>query len=207
PFIQGNGRRMGGGDGCGSSLATEGRNHNHHAEEALAAGAGGAALGAAAMHRHNKEQDGDSASQKRYSSHRGSPVRKPLPDTIHTGDGSDAALLNQRSNSPTLSPFNSEDHHRSHSQDALLAGGAAAAEHHQNHGYDTDSGFYSDRDTKAPIRRVPTPLIPPIMTQSHHQQTTMPPEYQMVQNDENGYRNSRPISGIAPAAALGAHHR
>jgi hypothetical protein len=34
----------------------------------------------------------------------------------------------------------------------------------------------------------------------------MPPDYEMLPNSENAYRNSRPISVIAPAAALGAHH-
>ena len=217
PFISGNGRRLGGGNGAGNLLATQGHDHDHHVGEALATGAGGAALGAAAVHHHNRDRDSDSASQKRYSGHRHSLVRKPVPDAIHTGDGSDALLLNQPSSSPNLSPFNSAGHHRSHSQEALLAGGAAAgagalggaaaAEHHKRQGHDTDNGFYGDRDSNAPTRRVPTPLVPPIMTQSSHQQNTMPPDYDMAPDNDNPNRNSRPISGIAPAAALGAHHR
>lgn len=43
------------------------------------------------------------------------------------------------------------------------------------------------------------------MTGPHHHQSTMPPDYDMVPNNDDQSRNSRPISGIAPAAALGAH--
>jgi hypothetical protein len=216
PFISGNGHRLGGGNGSGGSLPTQGPNRGHHAGEALAAGAAGAALGAAAVHHHNKDRDSDSASQKRYSANRRSLTRKPVPDPILTGDGSDTTLLNQPSNSPTLSPFNSAGRHRSHSEEALPAGGAAAgtgalggaavADHHKHHGHDTDSGIFSNRDSNAAAPRAATPLVPPIMTQSHHQPTAMPPDYEMLPNSENAYRNSRPISGIAPAAALGAHY-
>jgi hypothetical protein len=216
PFVSGNGRGVAGGNGSNGLVSTQGHNHDHHAGEALAAGVGGAALGAAAMHHHNKDRDSDSTSQKRYSGHRRSLLRKPVPDAINTGDGSDATLLNQPSNSPTLSPFNSAGHHRSHSQEALLAGGAAAgagalgaaavADHDKRRSHDTDSGFFSNHNGSTSAPRAATPLVPQIMTQSHHQQSTMPPDYDMVPNNENAYRNSRPISGIAPAAALGAHH-
>jgi hypothetical protein len=215
PFISGKGRQINGVGGTSSSLPLQDHNYKHHGGEALAAGVGGAALGAAAMRHHNRDPDIDPASQKRYSGNRRSLVRKPVPDAIHTGDGSDTALLNRAANSPTLSPFNSAGHHRSHSQEALLAGGAAAgagalggaaaADHHKHHSHDTDSGFFSNHDVSTPAARTLIALVPPIMTQSHHQRNAMPPEYDMIPNNDNANRNSRPISGIAPAAALGAH--
>jgi hypothetical protein len=212
PFISGKGRQINGVGGTSSSLPPQDHNYKHHGGEALAAGVGGAALGAAAMRHHNKNPDSD---QKRYSGNRRSLVRKPVPDKIHTGDGSDTALLDRAANSPMLSPFDSAGHHRSHSQDALLAdggaagagalGGAAVADHHKQHGHDTDSGFFSNHDARTPAARTATPLVPPIMTQPHHQRNAMPPEYDMIPNNDYANRNSRPISGIAPAAALGAH--
>jgi hypothetical protein len=215
PFISGKGHRINGVGGTSSSLPPQDHNYNHHGGEALAAGVGGAALGAAAMHHHNKDPDSDPASQKRYSGNRRSLVRKPVPDAIHTEDGSNTALLNRAANSPTLSPFDSAGHDRSHSQEALLAGGAAAgagalggaavANHHKLHGHDTDSGFFSNDDASTSAARTATPLVPPSMTQSHHQRNDMPPEYDMIPNNDNANRNSRPISSIAPAAALGAH--
>ena len=215
PFLSSNGGRVRGANGNSSSLPMQGRNHDHRAGEALAAGAGGAVLGAAAMHHHNQNRDGNSASEKRYSGHRRSLLRKPVPDAIETGDRSDAAFLNRSPNSPTLSPFNSAGHHRSHSQEALLAGGAAAgagalggaavADHHKHRDHDADSGFFSDRSANTSAPRAATPMVPPIMTQLHGQRSTMPPDYDMVPNNENDHRDSRPVSGIAPAAALGAH--
>jgi hypothetical protein len=215
PFISGKGRRIDGVGGTSSSLTPQHHNYNHHGGEALAAGVGGAALGAAVMHHHNRESNSDPASEKRYSGNRHSLVRKPVPDATQTGNASDTALLNRAANSPKLSPFDSAGHHRSHSQEALLAGGAAAgagalggaavANHHKHHDHDTDSGFPSNHDASTSATRTATPLVPPIVTQSHHQRDAMPPEYDMIPNNDNANRNSRPISGIAPAAALGAH--
>ena len=215
PFTSGKGRRIDGVGGTSSSLAPQHHNHNHHGGKALAAGVGGAALGAAVMHHHNRDPESDPASEKRYSGNRRSLFRKPVPDATQTGNGSDTALLNPAANSPILSPFDSAGHHRSHSQEALLAGGAAAgagalggaavADHHKHHDHNTDSGFLSSHDASTSAARTATPLVPPIMTQSHRQRDAMPPEYDMIPNNDNSNRNSRPISGVAPAAALGAH--
>jgi hypothetical protein len=204
PFISGKSHRIDGVGGTGSSLAPQHHNYNHHGGEALAAGVGGAALGAAVMHHHNKEPDSDPASEKRYSGNRHSLVRKPVPDAAQTGNGSDTALLNRAANSPKLSPFDSAGHHRSHSQEALLAGGAAVgagalggaavAGHHKYHDHDTDSSFLNNHDASTSAT-----------TQSHRQRDAMPPKYDTIPNNDNANRNSRPISGIAPAAALGAY--
>jgi hypothetical protein len=213
PFLSGKGRPIGGVGGTSGPLPPRHRNYNHHEGEALAAGLGGAALGAAVMHHHNRDFDSDPASEKRYSGNRHSLARKPVPDATQMGNGSDTAVLNRATDSPTLSPLDSAGLHRSHSQEALLSGsaaigagalgGAAVADHHKHHGHDTDTGFFNNHDASTSAPRTTTPLVPPILTQSLRQRDAMPPEYDMISNNDNDNRNSRPTSGMALAAALG----
>lgn len=209
PFIPSDSRRSSRNKSI-SSLLSQGPNDNHNTGDALAtgagAGAGGAALAAAAMHHHNQDGDSDSASQKRYGSPKRSIVRKPVPEAIYTGDGADVALLNRYSGSPNLSPFNSAGYSRRHSQEPLLASGAVggAGALGRAAGADIDRGFFSYRDANSP--HATSPLVPTAMAQSYHRDSTTPPDYDMISTNENAYRNSRPMSAITPAAALGTHH-